>query len=160
MGAGELLIIAVIGLVVLGPERLPVAIRTVSGWIRSAKQMANGLTQEINHELKVQELHQNLKKAEEQGLQNLSPELSQTVQELKDAAASVTHSYEPSATSQEPSASIASQEPPATSQKPALTEEPRSPFSPKPVDNHQSGEQTIANPQATNSHSSTQQNKS
>lgn len=93
MGAGELLIIAVIGLLVLGPERLPVAIRTVSGWIRSAKQMANGITSEINHELKVQELHQNLKKAEEQGLRNLSPDLNETVQELKDAAASVNRPY-------------------------------------------------------------------
>lgn len=93
MGAGELLIIAVIGLLVLGPERLPVAIRTVSGWVRSAKQMASGITSEINHELKVQELHQNLKKAEEQGLQNLSPELTETVQELKEAAASVNRPY-------------------------------------------------------------------
>lgn len=94
MGAGELLIIAVIGLIVLGPERLPVAIRTVMGWVQSIKQLANGISSEINHELKVQELHENLKKAEEQGLENLSPELNQSVQELKDAAASVTRQYE------------------------------------------------------------------
>lgn len=93
MGAGELLIIAVIGLLVLGPERLPVAIRTVSGWIRTVKQMANSVTAEMSHELRVHELHQNLKKAEEQGMENLSPELSQSVQELKDAAASVTRPY-------------------------------------------------------------------
>ena len=93
MGSGELLIIAVIGLIVLGPERLPVAIKTISGWIRSAKQLANGITNELNHELRVQELHDNLKKAEQQPLHNLSPELDQTVQELKQAAASVTHSY-------------------------------------------------------------------
>lgn len=94
MGMGEMLIIAVIGLLVLGPERLPVAIKTVSGWIRSAKQMAGAISAEMSHELKVNELHQNLKKAEEQGLENLSPELNDTVQELKDAAASVTRQYE------------------------------------------------------------------
>ncbi|NQZ11708.1 MAG: Sec-independent protein translocase subunit TatB [Algicola sp.] len=94
MGMGELLIIAVIGLLVLGPERLPVAIKTVSGWIRSAKQMAGSISAEINHELKANELHQNLKKAEQQGLENLSPELNETMQELKDAAASVTRQYE------------------------------------------------------------------
>lgn len=104
MGAGELLFIAVIGLLVLGPERLPVAIRTVSGWVRSIKQMANSVTSEITHELKVHELHQNLKKAEEQGMENLSPELSQSVQELKDAAASVTRPYSETHGSSEPSA--------------------------------------------------------
>lgn len=112
MGAGELLIIAVIGLLVLGPERLPVAIRTVSGWVRSAKQMANGITSEINHELKVQELHQNLKKAEEQGLQNLSPELTESVQELKDAAASVNRPYENTSNMNEHMSAEQKQEPP------------------------------------------------
>lgn len=133
MGAGELLIIAVIGLLVLGPERLPVAIRTVSGWIRSAKQMANGITSEINHELKVQELHQNLKKAEEQGMQNLSPELSETVQELKDAAASVNRPYasEPSS-ADTPNVGAAQAEP-------VIQSEPRSPFSPE---SHQSSNQS------------------
>lgn len=123
MGAGELLIIAVIGLLVLGPERLPVAIRTVSGWIRSAKQMASGITSEINHELKVQELHQNLKKAEEQGLQNLSPELTDTVQELKDAAASVTRPYESSSTMKDNASDSGSSDSVATEKEP-----PRSPF--------------------------------
>jgi sec-independent protein translocase protein TatB len=110
MGAGELLIIAVIGLLVLGPERLPVAIRTVSKWVKSAKQMANAVSAEMTHELKVHELHQNLKKAEEQGLKNLSPEISESVQELKDAAASVTRQYE---------------------DKPQTPQEPQSPFSKK-----------------------------
>lgn len=93
MGAGELLIIAVIGLLVLGPERLPVAIRTVSRWIKSIKQMANSVSAEMSHELRVHELHQNLKKAEEQGMKNLTPELSRSVQELKDAADSVRGTY-------------------------------------------------------------------
>jgi sec-independent protein translocase protein TatB len=94
MGIGELLIIAVIGLLVLGPERLPVAIRTVSQWVKSAKQMANSISSEMTHELNAHELHQNLKKAEEQGMKNLSPELTRSVQELKDAAASVNQQYQ------------------------------------------------------------------
>lgn len=102
MGAGELLIIAVIGLLVLGPERLPVAIRTVSGWYRTIKQMANSVSAEMSHELKVHELHQNLKKAEQQGMENLSPELSRSVQELKDAAASVNGYVNDSHTVKEP----------------------------------------------------------
>ncbi|MFP3367334.1 Sec-independent protein translocase protein TatB, partial [Pseudoalteromonas sp. SIMBA_148] len=34
IGFGELILVLVIGLVVLGPERLPVAVKTVAGWIR------------------------------------------------------------------------------------------------------------------------------
>ncbi|MFT4924505.1 MAG: sec-independent protein translocase protein TatB [Phenylobacterium sp.] len=94
MGMGEVFIIALLGLLVLGPEKMPGAIRTVAQWIKSAKQMASSITSEIDHELKVTELHQNLKKAEQKGLADLSPELDQSLQELKDAAASVTRQYE------------------------------------------------------------------
>ena len=154
MGAGELLIIAVIGLLVLGPERLPVAIRTVSGWIRSAKQMANGITSEINHELKVQELHQNLKKAEEQGMQNLSPELSETVQELKDAAASVNRPYANESSSTEQSASDSQ-----------VKDEPRSPFSsepssPEPVNSSPEPVNSSPEPHQSSSQPSTTSDKS
>ena len=60
IGFWELMLIAVIGLVVLGPERLPVAIRTVSRWVRAVRNTANGVKQELSQELKLQELHDNL----------------------------------------------------------------------------------------------------
>jgi sec-independent protein translocase protein TatB len=41
----------------------------------------------------VHELHENLKKAEQQGLKDLSPELEQSVDELKKAAESVQEPY-------------------------------------------------------------------
>ena len=81
------------GLVVLGPERLPVAIRTVSKFIGSAKAMANSVKDELAHELKVQELHDNLKKAEQMGMEELSPELKESVEKLKEAAKSVQQPY-------------------------------------------------------------------
>ena len=93
MGAWELVIVFIVGLVVLGPERLPVAIRTVSRWIKTAKQFGQTVQSEINEELRVHELHSNLKKAEEKGLKNLSPDLQSSLDELNKAAHSVTHSY-------------------------------------------------------------------
>ncbi|MBQ4859749.1 Sec-independent protein translocase protein TatB [Pseudoalteromonas agarivorans] len=93
MGMWELVVIFIVGLVVLGPERLPVAIRTVSKWIKTAKSMANSVKAEVSEELRVHELHENLKKAEQQELKDLSPELQQSVDELQKAAQSVTHSY-------------------------------------------------------------------
>ena len=41
----------------------------------------------------MQELHENLKKAEQQGLNDLSPELQASVDELKKAAESVDRPY-------------------------------------------------------------------
>ena len=60
IGFWELVLISVVGLVVLGPERLPVAIRSVSKFVGQAKSMANSVKDELSHELKVQELQENL----------------------------------------------------------------------------------------------------
>jgi sec-independent protein translocase protein TatB len=93
MGAWELVIVFIVGLIVLGPERLPVAIRTVSRWIKAAKQFGQSVQSEIIQELRVHELHNNLKEAEEKGMKNLSPDLQSSLDELNQAAQSVTHSY-------------------------------------------------------------------
>jgi len=86
IGFSELLLVLVIGLVVLGPERLPVAVRTVAGWIRTLRAMAASVQNELTQELKLQELQDSLKKAEEAGLKNISPEIKASMDELKEAA--------------------------------------------------------------------------
>ena len=93
MGMWELVIVMIVGLIVLGPERLPTAIRTVSRWIKTIKSLANSVKAEVNEELRTHELHQNLKKAEQQSMQDLSPALQDSLDELKSAADSATHSY-------------------------------------------------------------------
>lgn len=93
IGFWELVLISVVGLVVLGPERLPHAIRSVSRFIGAAKSMANNVKDEISHELKIQELHENLRKAEKMGMEDLSPELKASVDELKQAAQDVQRPY-------------------------------------------------------------------
>ncbi|MBU9812689.1 Sec-independent protein translocase subunit TatB [Rahnella sp. SL6] len=92
IGFSELLLVLVIGLVVLGPERLPVAVRTVAGWIRTLRAMAASVQSELSQELKLQELQDSLKKAEESGLKNLTPEIKASMDELKEAAESMKQS--------------------------------------------------------------------
>mgnify|MGYP001149929422 CR=1 FL=1 len=94
VGFWELLLITIIGLVVLGPERLPVAIRTVRNWIASIRSFSEGVKSELTEELRIQELHANLKKAEESGMKDLSPEVAASVKALKDAAAMVNNPYQ------------------------------------------------------------------
>lgn len=94
IGFMELLLIGIIGLVVLGPERLPVAVKTVANWIRTMKRMVNSVKEELEHELNVEQLHKDLKEAESKGLANLSPELQESIDKLKQAAESVNRPYQ------------------------------------------------------------------
>ena len=94
IGFWELSLIAIIGLVVLGPERLPIAIRTVRGWIANIRGFSEGVKNELTEELRIQELHANLKKAEQAGMKDLSPELEASVKSLKEAAEMVNNPYQ------------------------------------------------------------------
>jgi sec-independent protein translocase protein TatB len=94
IGFLELLVITIIGLVVLGPERLPVAIRTVRDWISGVRKFSDSVKTELTEELRIQELHANLKKAEQADMKNLSPEIAESLQTLKDAAEMVNRPYQ------------------------------------------------------------------
>ncbi|MDQ6568101.1 MAG: Sec-independent protein translocase protein TatB [Haemophilus parainfluenzae] len=82
----ELVLLMLVGLVVLGPKRLPVAIRTVMGWVKTIRGLAANVQNELKQELKLQELQDSIKKAEQLNLKQLSPDLSKTVEELKEQA--------------------------------------------------------------------------
>lgn len=86
VGFSELVLIMVVGLVVLGPKRMPIAIRTVMGWISTIRGLAANVQNELSQELKLQELKESIKKAEELNLSSLSPELNKTVEDLKSSA--------------------------------------------------------------------------
>lgn len=94
IGFSELLLVLVIGMVVLGPERLPVAVRTVLSWVRALRSLAASVQHELAQELKLQELQDSLKKAEQAGLQHLTPELKASMEELKEATESLKRTYQ------------------------------------------------------------------
>ncbi|WP_057829964.1 Sec-independent protein translocase protein TatB [Colwellia sp. TT2012] len=93
VGFWELILIAIMGLVILGPERLPVAIRTLRSWITGARKFSDTVKAELTEELRIHELHANLKKAEQSNLQNLSPAVAESLKTLQEAAASVTEPF-------------------------------------------------------------------
>ena len=86
IGFSELVLLMLVGLEVLGPKRLPVAIRTVMGWVKTIRGLAANVQNELKQELKLQELQDSIKKAEQLNLKQLSPDLSKTVEELKEQA--------------------------------------------------------------------------
>lgn len=103
IGFWELMVIAIIGLIVLGPERLPTALRTLRGWIGSVRDFSNSVKTELKEELRIHELHEDLKKAEQSGMKNLSPEVAESVKSLQDAANMVNRPFEVTQTNKDKS---------------------------------------------------------
>lgn len=62
VGFSELILVAVVALVVLGPERLPKAARVAGMWLGRARRTLASVKEEIDRELHAQELAEILKK--------------------------------------------------------------------------------------------------
>lgn len=90
---GELLLVFIIGLIVLGPARLPTAVKTVVGWINALRRLSASVQLELNKELKLQELQDSLKQAEQSGINNISPEIQASIDELKRITQSLQKEY-------------------------------------------------------------------
>lgn len=61
IGFSELLLIAIIGLVVLGPERLPTAVRTASLWLGRLRRQFNQIRTEVEREIGADEIRAQLR---------------------------------------------------------------------------------------------------
>jgi len=60
IGFGELVLIFVIALIVVGPERLPRVARTAGLWIRKARRIIAEVRDEVERELRVEELKRSI----------------------------------------------------------------------------------------------------
>lgn len=84
IGFLELLIIAVIALVVVGPERLPGLVKTIGLWIGRIRRMLSGVKREISEELRIEELRQQAKSREETIRQNMDSVVKPFSETLRD----------------------------------------------------------------------------
>lgn len=66
IGFTELVIVAIVGLLVIGPERLPGAIRTGSAWLGRIKRGFNDIKREVEQELHNDAVMQELKSTKDQ----------------------------------------------------------------------------------------------
>ncbi|MGO4221423.1 Sec-independent protein translocase protein TatB [Lysobacter sp. TAF61] len=65
IGFSELFVIAIVALLVLGPERLPKAARFAGLWVRRARAQWHSVKSELEHELAAEELKRNLRDTEQ-----------------------------------------------------------------------------------------------
>ena len=61
IGFWELMVIAVVGLLVIGPQRLPAVARTVGLWVGRGKRLVNSVKTDIEQEIRAEELKRILK---------------------------------------------------------------------------------------------------
>ena len=91
IGFSELLVIGVLTLIVMGPERLPETVRTIGLWIGRLRQMFTAARSELENEVGMHEVRRQLHN--EQILRNLEDtkdELAKNKAELEASAAELT----------------------------------------------------------------------
>ena len=87
IGFAEMLIIALLGLVVLGPERLPQTIRTVVRWLQYLKQTAQNVRETVESELNIEEIKQDLHfKDIERQLESVKQQASEATESFGNAS--------------------------------------------------------------------------
>ena len=80
IGFAELLLIGVVGLLVVGPEQLPGAVRTVLAWVSRFRRSFDQIRTEVRRELHNDEVLQKLK-AESQQLEQQVRDTAQSVEQ-------------------------------------------------------------------------------
>ena len=60
IGFTEIVLVSVVGLLVLGPERLPGAVRTASLWLGRLRRSFNNIRSEIEREINAEEIKRDL----------------------------------------------------------------------------------------------------
>lgn len=66
IGFWELAVLGMIGLIVLGPERLPVVARTLGRWVGRARHYVSALTTELENEVAAEDIRSDVRRAREQ----------------------------------------------------------------------------------------------
>ena len=101
IGFSELLVVFVVGLLILGPERLPHAAKTAGLWIRKIRRSINSVQREINAQLDHEELQQKINETnqrllkEGQAIQNTITPYPEGYDTKKDAPETIESSEQP-----------------------------------------------------------------
>lgn len=128
IGFGELLIIAIVALVVLGPERLPKAARFAGLWVRRARAQWHSVRDELERELAADELKRSLSDTEDamrETERRIRESAAQTAREFDDLRQSVTRPATGAAAGA--AAEAAAQDSAAASTAPAGPDDPAAP---------------------------------
>jgi len=97
IGFSELLVIGVVALIVIGPERLPRVARTIGHLAGRLQRYVSDVKADINREIELEELRKmrdSMQKAASEMQSSVDTELNQTAADLNQAAAGETKTEE------------------------------------------------------------------
>lgn len=124
----ELLLVGLVALLVLGPERLPGAARTAGLWIGRLKRSFNAIKQEVEREIGADEIRRQL---HNEHILSMEEEAKKILAPLQDAVKPLTPSQTPESTSPVETASHApislDKTPSDTAPQPAAPHDPTLP---------------------------------
>ena len=83
IGIQEILLISVIALIILGPERLPEAVRTIAVWLGRIRRSFNEIKTEIEREIDADEIKRQIHN------EDVLHELAKTQHEVGDAVEAI-----------------------------------------------------------------------
>ena len=84
MGFWELVLVAVVALIVVGPEKLPGVARTAGLWVGKARRMIADVKSEVDRELQLEELKQSFRQqADLGGLKDFSRQMKSLEQDIQ-----------------------------------------------------------------------------
>ncbi|EWY36992.1 hypothetical protein N825_22035 [Skermanella stibiiresistens SB22] len=95
IGWSELLVIAVVALVVIGPKDLPKVLKTVGIWVRKARMLTRDFQNSVDEMIREADLEDVRKQASELRNLNLSREVEKTI----DPSGSLRDAFDPNITS-------------------------------------------------------------
>lgn len=130
IGFTEIIIIALVGLVVIGPKRLPEAMRTGAMWIGRIKRTMSNVRRDLENEIGIDEIRQDLRNEQimaELKADNLADEKERQEKEKTKKEASHGNSYLDSAYKNAPQEGESNQ---------TDTEQPRPSETAQPKDNN------------------------
>jgi len=81
MGFWELMIIALVALMVIGPERLPAVARTVGHWVGKGQAFINSVKSDIDHEFRLKQLQESMQNNERSDLHEIIEETKNDIQD-------------------------------------------------------------------------------
>jgi sec-independent protein translocase protein TatB len=94
IGFSEILLFGIIALIVLGPEKLPIAVRTAGRWYAHIRRLVTNVQRDIEQELQLAEMREHMQKeldrikSMEQSMQQQLDQMHDDLAELNPNAAS------------------------------------------------------------------------
>lgn len=124
ISSGELFFIAIIALIVLGPERLPKVARLAGMWLRRARNQWHSVKDELERELAAEELKRSLHDAQsalrdtEQKIRDSGSEAQREFEQMRDSVVSNPDTEAPVVDDRAPSATPTTTPPESDSDEP------------------------------------------